>query len=239
MNDRKILLIHHDQDTCQTLSQLLAQESYDITICQDGLSGFQSAMSEQYLLIMSDVVLPTLNGFELLKKLRPNVQTPILMYSSREDPFDSIYAFELGADDYVVKGANNRELIARINALIRRMHNVKSNTRTKNIVVNQISLSVSTREVCCHEQLLSLTSLEFDVLHYLILHAGSVISKADITIKVLKREASYYDRSIDMHISNIRKKIAKTTPDIKIKTVRGAGYIFLQGHNTDSPFSAS
>lgn len=227
--NNKILLINRDEDTCQGLTQLLTQESYDITVCRDGFDGLQRAITEPYQLIMSDVSLPSLSGFELLKKLRANTQTPVMMYSSREDSFDRIYALELGADDYIVKGGDRRELVARINAIVRRMQSFKSGRHSQQITVNKVTLSLATREVYSHDMLLSLTGLEFEVLRFLMVNAGHTIAKNDIAQQVLRREVSYYDRSIDMHISNIRKKIAKTTKDVKIKTVRGVGYIFLPG----------
>ncbi len=150
-----------------------------------------------------------------------------MILSSRDDIFDKVYALEIGADDYLTKPVNNRELLARINAITRRTQAADRLQVNKVFNINDISLCLSTREVHCQDKLLKLTGYEFGVLHFLILNAGKVVSKDSIGEYVHGRAVPYNDRSIDMHISNIRKKISMFVDGQKIKTVRGAGYILL------------
>lgn len=227
MIKKKILIVDNDNKTLEPIETLLTNEGYEITICNDGLKALQEANRAHYQLILIDIVIPNLNGFELLKKLRLSNKTPVMMMSSRDDLFDKIYALEVGADDYLTKPFNQRELLARINAIERRSqvgNNTKFNQAFK---INDIFLCISTREAQCKDNPLELTGYEFEVLHFLLLHSGQIVSKDRISEHVHGRAALYNDRSIDMHISNIRKKISMFASGQKIKTVRGAGYIFL------------
>jgi len=224
----KVLLIDSDNDLTTSLSALLQLEGFEVTTCSDGISGLQQALEHNFDLILLDVVLPEMNGFELLKQLRPTNRTPVMIISARDDHFDRIYALEIGADDYLAKPLNNRELVARINAMMRRLRHI-DNYRHQNVLhINEVELSLTTRQVHCNGNLLDLTGSEFQVLYYLMANAGKVIAKDQIGESVLGRKISYYDRSIDMHISNIRKKLSVAAQPSKIKTIRGAGYIFLR-----------
>ncbi|WP_448548039.1 response regulator transcription factor [Thalassotalea fusca] len=224
----KILLIDSDKDLTTTLNTLLQQEGFEVTSCFDGICGLQQALEHSFDLILLDVVLPEMNGFELLKQLRPTNRTPVMIISSRDDHFDRIYALEIGADDYLAKPLNNRELVARINAMMRRVRHIDNNRHQNILHINEVELSLTTRQVHCNGSLLDLTGSEFQVLYYLMANAGKVIAKDQIGESVLGRKISYYDRSIDMHISNIRKKLSVAEQPSKIKTIRGAGYIFLR-----------
>lgn len=225
--NNKILIIDNDTTTVSLTQQLLLDEGYDVTIFSDALQALYQANKEHYLLILLEIIFPNLDGFELIKKIRLNNKTPMMIVSKRDDVFDKIYALEIGADDYLTKPFNQRELLARINALVRRSKMTISETKSKALDVNQIKLCLSTREASCAGVLLTLTGYEFEVLHFLILNAGTVMSKDSIGEHVLGRTIPYNDRSIDMHISNIRKKISAVVDGQKIKTVRGAGYVFL------------
>mgnify|MGYP000358163666 CR=1 FL=1 len=225
---KKILLVDNDVASVKDLEAFLVNEGFEITLCNDGIKALQEANNKQYQLILLDIILPNLDGFELLKKLRQSNKTPVMILTSRDEIFDKIYGLEIGADDYLIKPVNQRELLARINVVFRRgqMTNVLQIDEITNI--NDISLCLATREVYCHGKALNLTGYEFEVLHYLILHAGNIVSKDSIGEYIHGRTIPYNDRSIDMHISNIRKKISTLVTEKKIKTIRGAGYIFLK-----------
>ena len=224
-----ILLIDNDRELTAELSHYLASEGFELTVCNDGVSGLMEANRGQYNLILSDLVLPKRSGFEFLKQLRSTNQTPVMMLTERDDQFDRIYALELGADDYLCKPFNHRELVARIKSIVRRMLYFKPLEAQNTLSSNELMLSATTREVYCHGQELKLTGFEFEILSLLMANAGTVVDKEKIAEQVLRRPLSSFDRSIDMHISKIRKKIAEITELEKIKTVRGAGYIFLTG----------
>jgi len=227
LSNKKILLVDSDREFIQPIEALLTNEGFEVTICSDGVRALQEVNRIEYQLILLDIVIPNLNGFELLKNLRANNKTPAMILSSRDDIFDKVYALEIGADDYLTKPVNNRELLARINAITRRTQVADRLQVNKVFNINDISLCLSTREVHCQDKLLKLTGYEFGVLHFLILNAGKVVSKDSIGEYVHGRAVPYNDRSIDMHISNIRKKISMFVDGQKIKTVRGAGYILL------------
>lgn len=227
-----ILLIDNDQVLTAQLTRYLTSEGFNLTVCSDGVSGLAEANRYQYNVILSDLMLPELNGFEFLKKLRSTNQTPVMMLTEKGDQFDCIYALELGADDFVSKSVNQRELVARIKSIVRRMLHCKQAPQPlSSLSVNGLTLSTSTREVYCHDVELNLTGVEFELLYLLMFNAGKVVDKDRIAEQVLGRSFSPYDRSIDMHISKIRKKISVINTHSKIKTIRGAGYILLSGAN--------
>ncbi len=227
-NNNRILIIDNDPTISSLTQELLVNEGFEVTVFDDALEALYQANKEQYQLILLEIVFPNLDGFELIKKIRLNNKTPMMIMSKRDDVFDKIYALEIGADDYVTKPFNQRELLARIKALVRRARIVYHSNEQRQLDVNGVQICLSTREVKCAGILLTLTGYEFEVLHFLILNAGSVMSKDKIGEHVLGRTIPYNDRSIDMHISNIRKKIAKIVTAQKIKTIRGAGYVFLK-----------
>ena len=223
-----ILIVDSDTKALQSTQSLLVAEGYEVDTCDDGFKALQAASKMQYQLILLDLTLPNLNGFELLKRLRMNNKTPVMIMLARDDLFDKIYALEIGADDYITKPFNHRLLLARINAMSRRTKMVDNNSPSSSIEVNDISLCLSTRQVKCLNIILELTGYEFEILNFLVQNAGSIVSKDKIGEHVRGRAILYNDRSIDMHISNIRKKISTIVCDQKIKTIRGAGYIFLK-----------
>ncbi len=225
---KKILMIDSETEFVQLIVDFLGQEGYGVTVSDDNLKALQEAKSGKYQLILLDIILPNANGFELLKQLRASNEIPIMILTSRNDLFDKIYSLELGADDYLIKSVNQRELLARINVIFRRIKKSNYQNIKEETFINGISLSVLTREVFCENKVLNLTGHEFEVLHYLMLNAGNIMSKDDIVENIHGRSMLYNDRSIDMHIYNLRKKIAKFSDTQKIKTIRGAGYIFLK-----------
>ena len=154
--------------------------------------------------------------------------TPIIMLTAKGDDFDRIFGLELGADDYIPKPFNHRELLARVKAITRRVDHYKQHANQHAYHFKQLTLDVAARSVHVNQQPLSLTGTEYEILHLLVKSAGEIIDKQTISRQVLGRPLVPYDRSIDMHVSNVRKKIAEHCEDAYIKTIRGAGYVFLQ-----------
>ncbi|NQZ27087.1 MAG: response regulator transcription factor [Colwellia sp.] len=232
---KHILLIDDDQELAELLTEYLACENIKVTSCLDGASGLAKAFDDCFDLILLDVMMPVLNGFEVLKALGGNHKTPILMLTARGDDNDKILGLELGADDYLAKPFKHRELLARINAIFRRITIVKSQSTTEikepteQLIVNQVRINQATREIFCQKTLLELTGTEYLVLVYMLEHHGQIISKAEISEQVLQRKLSPYDRTVDVHVGNVRRKLLAIDPVDKMKTVRGAGYVFLQG----------
>jgi two-component system response regulator CpxR len=232
---KHILLIDDDAELAELLTEYLETEDFKVTSCLDGASGLAKAFDDSFDLILLDVMMPILNGFEVLKALGGNHKTPILMLTAKGDDNDRILGLELGADDYLAKPFKHRELLARIKAILRRISIVKSqnaaevNTPTKQLTINQVKVNQATREITCRDHLLELTGTEYLVLVYMIENHSKIISKAEISEQVLQRKLSPYDRTVDVHVGNVRRKLLVIDPVDKMKTVRGAGYVFLLG----------
>lgn len=230
MTDR-ILIIDDDKELTLLLSEYLSLEGFEVTIKNDGVSGLAKAYDESISLILLDVMMPGLNGFEVLKALGGQHSTPIIMLTAKGDPEDIVRGLDLGADDYLAKPFKHDELVSRIKATLRRVKITQSDKTTSNqSKINGVDINHATREVKCHEQLVEMTGTEFQILNLLMCNVGNVVSKSDISEQVLQRRLSPFDRSIDMHLSNIRKKLAQHATEDKVKTIRGAGYIFLSGN---------
>jgi two-component system response regulator CpxR len=228
MSTKKLLLIDDDVEFSQLLKEYLTPQGYEIEVAHDGEAGLTLATSHNhYDLILLDVMLPKLDGFEVLQKLRKSHFTPVLMLTAKGDDYDKIFGLEMGADDYLAKPFNHRELSARIKALVRRMELLPSNSTQKTLQLNDVTLSPASQQVHCAAQLVELTGTEYAILHLLMINQSHLVSKQDISEKVLGRKLAAFDRSIDMHVSNLRKKLAVYSPTEKIKTHRGAGYIFV------------
>lgn len=223
----KILIIDDDEQLCKLLCEYLQSEGFDVTVANDGENGLEIIDRCAPDLAVMDVMMSPLSGFEVLKRLRTqNTSVPVIMLTARGDDIDRILGLELGADDYLPKPFNPRELSARIKAILRR-----TATRTTNEPnihqIEDIEIRLNSRQVFLGERELVLTSAEFDILLTLVKSAGDICSKEMLTELGLSRRLEPYDRSIDMHISNLRKKLGKK-PDgsVRIKTVRGIGYLY-------------
>lgn len=224
----QILLIDDDLGLAELLAQLLELEGFNLTLAHDGQSGLSLALEQEFDLILLDVMLPQLNGFEVLKALRSKKQTPVLMLTARGDEIDRVVGLEIGADDYLPKPFNDRELVARMKAIIRRTGQQVDETQPTIIEFSDIKLDPSRQEVICQDQLLILTGTEFGLLNYMIQHSGEVLSKDCLSEKVLGKKLMPFDRSLDMHLSNLRKKLPERTDGRpRVKTLRGKGYIWL------------
>jgi len=233
LTSKQILLIDDDIELTQLLSDYLSSEGFIVRCCHDGISGLARAYDSSIDLILLDVMMPKLNGFEVLKALGGAHTTPILMLTAKGDDADRILGLELGADDYLAKPFHHRELLARINAIFRRINIINSKQTTQpHHAINNVQLDHGKREVSCHGHLVELTGTEFEMLTCLVENHGQIVSKEVLSEQVLGRKLSAFDRSIDMHVSNIRRKLKAAGEQEKIKTIRGSGYLFLSGEQS-------
>lgn len=224
----KVLIIDDDEELCDLVSEYLTVEGFEITAVHDGEAGLERALSGEYDLAILDVMMPKLNGFDVLKNLREKSGLPVLMLTARGDDMERIVGLEIGADDYLPKPFNPRELVARLRAVLRRASGESGEQLpAERITVDDLELSASSRSVKRSGEELPVTSVEFDLLSALLREAGRVVKKEDLSENVLERRLSPYDRSLDMHISNLRKKLgARSDGSERIKTVRSVGYIY-------------
>jgi len=225
----RILIIDDDEELCELVSEYLTVEGFETEAVHDGESGLKRALSNEYDLITLDVMLPKKNGFDVLRELRQTSKIPVLMLTARGDDMERIAGLEIGADDYLPKPFNPRELVARLRAILRRVQTEQESSQIEinKLQVDDVEIRISARSALKNGQDLGLTSVEFDLLAELLRHAGKVIKKEDLSEQVLERKLSPWDRSLDMHISNLRKKLGNRAGDTeRIKTVRSVGYIY-------------
>jgi two-component system response regulator CpxR len=224
-----ILVVDDDLDLCELLAKYLRREGFDVEMVHDGEAGVERALAGAYALIVLDVMLPNKNGFEVLSQIRARSQTPVLMLTARGDDVDRIVGLEMGADDYLPKPFNPRELVARIRAILRRARVETEAAAVEHLVVGDIELDKATRVARREGEPLALTGVEFDLLEALMRSAGRIITREELVKAILGRELTPYDRSIDTHVSNLRKKLGHNVDGVeRIKTVRGVGYIYAR-----------
>jgi two-component system response regulator CpxR len=219
----RILVIDDDVELCGLLKQFLQREGFQVECAHEGRSGLELAAQGQIDLVVLDVMLPGMDGFEILRRLRQQGRIPVLMLTARGEDVDRIVGLELGADDYLPKPFNPRELAARIRAILRRM---EPNPASNRIEANGVTLDPGSREVYCSGRRVELTTIEFDILEHLMRAAGRVLSRDALMEAMYNRKATAFDRSMDMHISHLRRKLETERP--LIKTVRGVGYQFCR-----------
>ena len=224
----KVLIIDDDEELCDLVSEYLTVEGFATTAVHDGETGLKQALTGDYDLAILDVMMPKLNGFDVLRNLREKSGLPVLMLTARGDDMERIVGLEIGADDYLPKPFNPRELVARLRAILRRAATDENDHQpTEKISVDDLELSASSRSVKRSGEELPVTSVEFDLLSALLREAGKVVKKEDLSENVLERRLSPYDRSLDMHISNLRRKLGpRGDGSERIKTVRSVGYIY-------------
>lgn len=228
----RILLVDDDESLCSLLSDFLTMDDFAVDCVHDGNSALDAAQREAYDLMVLDVMLPGTQGLDVLRRLRQrDGAIPVIMLTARGDDTDRIVGLELGADDYLPKPCNPRELSARIRAVLRR---AAVTPTSGSIGVGALELLDSRRELLCHNRAVSLTNTEFEILRELMLRPREVVTKQQLSERVLKRELAPYDRSIDMHVSNIRKKLAAHGADQVVETVRGVGYRLVPDEGTPS-----
>lgn len=221
----KVLIIDDDVDLTKILGEYLSLQGFEVMIENNSILGLDAIKSKPIDVLLLDIMMPDMDGFEVLKKLRVFSALPVIMLTAKGDDFDKILGLENGADDYLPKPFNQRELVARINALIRRSDpqqgfHVPQQISLHNIVLNEADYSVSVGS-----NQLEVTSTEFLLLNQLMKNAGQLQTKESLSQAVLGRKLSAFDRSIDMHVSNVRKKLSELGVHDVIKTIRGTGYL--------------
>jgi len=226
---KRILVIDDDVELCQLVNRFLTQEGFEMEAVNSGAAGAERALSRDYALVVLDVMMPEVNGFDVLRRIRAQSHIPVLMLTAKGDALDRVLGLEMGADDYLAKPFNPQELVARIRAILRRIKpqtNDAKKARTP-LVVGDVEMDRGARVVRRHGETVNLTSVEFDLLEVLLQSAGQVISRETLTRDVLGREFSPFDRSIDTHVCNLRKKIGSLPQGTdRIKGVRGIGYVY-------------
>lgn len=227
----QILIIDDDVALCELVTEYLQPLGFQIDSVHRGDEGVERALADKPSIVVLDVMLPGLNGFEVLRRIRTESKVPVLMLTARGDDVDRIVGLEIGADDYLPKPFNPRELVARIRAILRRTSGdpTRDDIVAKLLTVADVELDPGTRVVRRGGEVLELTAVEFDLLEKLLRAAGRIITREELSKAVLGRSPSPFDRSIDMHISNLRKKLGHQFGAVeRIKTVRGVGYIYAQ-----------
>jgi two-component system, OmpR family, response regulator CpxR len=229
----RILVVDDDVELCELLREYLEPEGFSVEVAYDGAEGLERAISGEFTLVVLDVMLPQLEGFEALRQIRKTSRLPVIMLTARGDDVDRIHGLEIGADDYLMKPFNPRELAARIQAVLRR--SALPLPAPETIVLGDIELDRGARTVRRKNREIELTSVEFDLLAFFLKTPGHVISRDDMVKAVLRRELVSFDRSIDVHVSNLRRKLGPA-PDggDRIRAVRGVGYVYVLPGKTRS-----
>lgn len=219
-----VLLVDDDVELCSSLTRLLNMDGFAVKAVHDGDSGVRHALKEQYELVILDVMLPGGDGRKVLRRIRLSSEVPVIMLTARGDEADRIAGLERGADDYLPKPFNPRELVARMRAVLRR----KSGSAVpETLRIGDLRIDCTKRRVARNGRDVSLTGAEFDILLLLVRSAGKVLSREEIAEATFGRPVGFFDRSIDNHISNLRKKLGADVGGVeRIQNVRGAGYVY-------------
>ncbi|WP_340609354.1 envelope stress response regulator transcription factor CpxR [Xenorhabdus bharatensis] len=225
----KILLVDDDRELTALLKELLEMEGFNVVIAHDGEQALQFIDSSIDLLLL-DIMMPRKNGIETLKELRQYHQTPVIMLTARGSDLDRVLGLELGADDYLPKPFNDRELVARIRAILRRSNwsEQQADNSTPILEIDKLQLNPGRQEASFNGDILDLTGTEFTLLYLLAQHIGQVVSREHLSQEVLGKRLTPFDRAIDMHISNLRRKLPNRTDELPwFKTLRGRGYLMV------------
>ena len=223
MTEKKseILIIDDDNELCEMLAEYLESENFSVDKAHDGVAGATQAQAKSYDAIVLDVMMPKMDGFSVLRELRPTNTTPVIMLTAKGEDIDRIVGLEMGADDYLPKPCNPRELVARIKAVLRRTQlapPVQDEIKTGNLEIKPKS-----RKAIYKGEELPLTSSEYNLLEVLARQVGQVVDKETLSEQALGKKLTAYDRSIDMHMSKLRHKLGDDDQQL-IQTVRGMGY---------------
>jgi two-component system response regulator CpxR len=227
MSDAKILLADDDEELCQLLSDFLVREGFTVDLAHDGENTLRLAAEGGYDALILDVMLPHRSGLDVLRDLRRGSHVPVLMLTALGEDIDRILGLELGADDYVPKPCNPREIAARLRAILRRTRGESESTRLDDLSIGPVSLRAASRSVTLRGEPVTLTGTEFNILAALMRDAGRVVSKDTLSQAVLGRPLGPFDRSIDVHISKLRRKLGPAADgDSLINTIHRGGYLF-------------
>lgn len=220
-----ILLVDDDQELCALLKRYLERELFKVSLAHTAQEGLEEALSGKYQGIVLDIMLPGGSGLDILRNIRQRSQVPVLMLTAKGDEMDRIEGLEIGADDYLPKPCNPRELAARLRSILRRGRPV--DVAEAQIKIDELTIDLEQHQVLKEGEALDLTLTEFNILVVLAREAGKVIEKNHLAEMSLQRSLTLYDRSLDMHLSNLRKKLGPNSQgESRIKTIRGVGYTY-------------
>ena len=227
----RLLVVDDDTELCSLVTEYLEVEGFQVDTVNDGQEGIERALSGEYSLVVLDVMLPSVNGFDVLRRIRAESRVPVLMLSARAEDVERIVGLQIGADDYLAKPFNPHELVARIRAIIRRTQPNgelgPDRIHHPTLNVGDIELDKNAWKVRRAGKPVELTALEFNLLEMLLRSAGQVVPREELVQTLLGREFDPFDRSIDMHVSNLRKKLGRQLNGVeRIKSVRGVGYVY-------------
>ena len=217
----RVLIVDDDVALCEMLTERLQQDDFVAECVHDGMRGLDRARSGEHALVVLDLMLPGMNGIQVLRQVRQQSDIPVLILTAKGEDVERILGLEFGADDYLPKPFNARELVARIRAILRR--SLRTTGEDRPIIAGDLEMHLASREVHLEGRPLVLTSVEFALLEMLVKDAGRVVSRERLTETVLGRELRPFYRVIDVHVSNLRRKLGNE----RIKTVRGSGYLFV------------
>lgn len=221
----RVLVVDDDAELWQLVTRFLAREGFEIQWAANGAAGISRALAESYSLLILDVMLPDTDGFNVLRSIRQHARTPVLMLTARGDTQDRVRGLEMGADDYLPKPFDPAELVARIRAILRRSSTW--NPASGVMVIGDVEMDAGARTVRRNGVPVDLTTVEFDLLAALMRAAGNAVSRQDLVRTVLGRDFSPFDRSIDTHVCNLRRKLGLLEDGgERIKGVRGSGYFY-------------
>jgi len=222
-----ILLVDDDVELCELVGEFLGGEGLSVEVAYDGRTGLEKALTGAFDLVVLDVMMPQLGGFEVLRRLRETSQVPVVMLTARGEEVDRIVGLEMGADDYLPKPFNPRELAARVRAVLRRAEAAPGTSSS--ITVDDVTVDLGARTIRVDDAEITLTGVEFSLLETLLRAAGSVVTRNELSEAALYRRANAFDRSLDVHISNLRRKLGPASGGgERIKTVRGVGYQYVR-----------
>jgi two-component system response regulator CpxR len=225
----RVLIVDDDAELCDLLAEFLGGEGFEVDAAHDGARGAERALAGDHDLVVLDVMLPTMNGFDVLRRIRASSRVPIIMLTARGEDVDRIVGLEIGADDYLAKPFNPRELVARMRAVLRRAAEGEATHESAILVVGDLRVDPGARTVHLDDEEIQLTGIEFELLLTLVRSAGSVVERNDLSQAALGRRASPYDRSLDVHLSNLRRKLGpQADGGDRIKTVRAVGYQYVR-----------
>ncbi|GJG98529.1 response regulator transcription factor [Cupriavidus pauculus] len=221
----EILLIDDDAELCDMLGEYLAGEGFAVTACANGEAGAELATSGRFVAVLLDIMLPRVSGIEVLREIRTRSTVPVIMLTAKGSDIDRVIGLELGADDYVPKPCYPRELVARLRAVLRRTQGGASAEPADELTAGPVTIVPSQRSARVNGQPLELTVTEFNLLEFLVRHGDRAVSKDDLSLQVLGRPRMQYDRSLDVHVGNLRQKLtAAGAPESMLATVWGFGY---------------
>ena len=218
-----LLLVDDDAELCEMMREFFEQNGHTLDCVRNGTDGLKCAIEQAYDLVILDVMLPGLNGFMLLSRLRRRREVPVIMLTAKTTPRDRIQGLESGADDYLPKPFDPDELLARVRAVLRRTGKASPDWLL-HFASDDLRINGQTRQVWLRSEPIDLTAVEFDILYQLVCSAGRVLTREELTAAILERSPTPYDRSLDVHISHLRKKLQPVGR--QIQTIRGVGYLF-------------